>query len=133
MKDIVARLFVTSPVWLYGTQTSLIVSCILFAILAWKDAGRAPRSSISVIIRNIGLASCVMWSWLLLFGMGWPFWYLLSHATVWLFLFWAMVTTTFAHHFIYPRVQHNYHEVLKTGWHPFWDTSKPASRYHWVR
>ena len=122
VKDTFARVIVISPVWLYGSQTSLIISGVLFAILAWADSGRAPRSSYSVIIRNAILFSGLAWSWLLLF-IGWPFWFLLSHATVWLFLFWAMVTTTFAHHFIYPLVQHDYHEVLKTGWHPFWDTS----------
>jgi len=139
---LVARLFIISPLWAayffhetymgpmheqMDFSTLLIISAVWYLTLAWKDSGRAPRSAISVIMRNMVLAYCVVWSFLLLFGAGWFFWYMLSHATMWVIVFWQMVIHTIAHHLIYPYVDLNYYSVRKAGWHPFWDTTV----YNW--
>ncbi len=138
MKDIIARLFVISPFWVaynfhetyngpmheeMSVSTMLITSGVFYAILAWKDSGRAPRSSVSVIIRNMGLTYCCVFLPLKLFGMGWFMWYMMSHALVWTILFWQMVVGFFAHHLVYPYVDHNYYTIRKAGWHPYWDTT----------
>ena len=133
---LVARLFLISPLWVayffhetyngpmreeMSFSTLLIISVVWYLLLCWWDRGRAPRSAVSVVIRNMGLSFCVVWSFLLLFGAGWFFWYMISHATIWVFLFWQYVVYAFAHHFIYPYVDPNYHNVRKAGWHPIWD------------
>jgi len=81
---LVARLFIISPLWvayffhetyngpLYEEMdfsTLLIISMVAYLVLAWKDSGRAPRSAISVIMRNMALTYCVVflalfWGWL---------------------------------------------------------------------
>ncbi len=138
MKNIIARLFVISPWWVaynfhetysgpmherMSFSAMLITSGVFYAILAWKDSGRAPRSSVSVIIRNMGIAFCCVSFVLQLFGISWLMWYMLSHALVWTILFWQMVVGFFAHHFVYPYVDHNYATIRKAGWHPYWDTT----------
>jgi len=138
MKVLVARLFVISPFWVaynfhetyngpmherMSFSTMLITSGVFYVILAWKDSGRAPRSSVSVIMRNMAMMYCVVWSFLLLFGAGWFFWYMISHATLWVILFWQWVAHTIAHHLVYPYVDINYYTIRKAGWHPYWDTT----------
>lgn len=135
---LVARLFLISPLWVayyfhetyngpmheeMSFSTLLIISAVAFLVLAWKDSGRAPRSAISVIMRNMALTFCVVWSFLLLFGAGYFFWYMISHATLWFILFWQMVVQTIAHYFIYPFADPNYYALRKSGWHPYWDTT----------
>jgi hypothetical protein len=133
-----SRLFLISPLWAayffhethdgplreeMSFSTLLIVSVVAYLILCFWDFGRAPRSAISVIIRNMVLSHFAVWSFLLLFGVGMFFWYMMSHAAVWVLLFWQMVGHTFAHHLIYPLVQSDYRAVRKTGWHPLWDVT----------
>lgn len=135
---LLARLFLISPLWVayffhetyngpmheeMDFSTLLIISVVWYLTLAWKDSGRAPRSAISVIMRNMVLMYCVVWSFLLLFGAGYFFWYMISHATLWVILFWQWVVHTIAHHLIYPYADLNYHALRKAGWHPFWDTT----------
>ena len=82
---LVARLFLISPIWVayfchaiyhgplheqMSFSTLLICSVVAFLVLCWWDSGRAPRSAISVIIRNMALAYCVVWSFLLLLLFG---------------------------------------------------------------
>ena len=138
MKDIIARLFIISPLWViyffhenhHGlvreqavVGTFLVMSLAWWVWLAWMDSGRAPRSSVSVIIRNMGLMYCFLWSFLFLFGPAWFFWYMFAHGTIWLILFGQFVVYMFAHNFIYPYVDPNYATVRKSGWHPFWDVT----------
>jgi hypothetical protein len=133
---LLARLFVISPMWVvyfyHETYSGpvherisllafLISLVVAYLLLCWWDSGRAPRSAVSVILRNMGLTYCVVWSFLLLFGGSWFFCYMISHATVWVLLFWQFVVHTIAHHFVYPYVDANYHNVRKAGWHPIWD------------
>ena len=133
-----ARLFLISPLWAayffhetyngpmheqMSFSTLLICSVVAFVTLCWWDSGRAPRSAISVILRNMAITSGVVWSFLLLFGVSWHFWYLLAHATVWVTVFWQLVTHGVAHHFLYPFADPNYHAVREAGWHPFWDVT----------
>ncbi len=135
---LIARLFLISPLWVayffhetyngpmheqMSFTTLVICSVVAFLILCWWDSGRAPRSAISVIMRNMALSYCIVWSFLLLFGVGWFFWYMISHATLWTILFWQWVAHTIAHHFVYPYVDHNYATIRKAGWHPYWDTT----------
>ena len=135
---LVARLFLISPLWVayrfhetyngpmhekMEFSTLLIISVVWYLLLCWWDSGRAPRSAVSVIIRNMALAYCVVWSFLLLFGAGWFFWYMISHVTVWVILFWQMVVHTIAHYYLYPFVDPNYYSVRRAGWHPFWDVT----------
>jgi len=135
---LVARLFIISPLWVayrfhethhgplheqMSFSTLLICSAVAFLLLCFWDGGRSPRSAVSVILRNMAITFCVVWSFLLLFGVGWFFWYMISHATVWVIIFWQLVTHRMAHHFVYPFVDPNYHSVRKAGWHPFWDVT----------
>tara|TARA_R110002126_G_scaffold236476_3_gene380068 strand:- start:1515 stop:2123 length:609 start_codon:yes stop_codon:yes gene_type:complete len=135
---LVARLFLISPLWVayffhethmgpmheeMSFSTLLIISVVAYLVLSWWDSGRAPRSAISIIMRNMALTYCVVWSFLLLFGAGYFFWYMISHATLWVILFWQWVAHTIAHHLIYPYADPNYCDLRKAGWHPFWDTT----------
>lgn len=138
-KNIVARLFLVSPLWVMyffhqthsgrpaheqmDFSTLLMLSGGMFALLAWKDYGRAPRSSISVIIRNMAMMFCVVCSVFLLFGFPWSMWYMMSHAYTWFFVLIQKILSVVASNTIYPMMQSNYKEVLKTGWHPYWDTT----------
>lgn len=138
MKDLIARLFVISPFWVayffhetyngpmheeMSVSTFLITSGVFYAILAWKDYGRAPRSSVSVIIRNMGLTFCCVFFPLKLLGMGWFMWYMMAHSMVWIALFWQWVAHSIGHHLVYPLVDHNYDTIRKAGWSPIWDGS----------
>jgi len=133
-----SRLFLISPLWAayffhethdgplreeMNFSTLLILSVIAYLILCFWDYGRAPRSAVSVIIRNMVLLHSVVCSFLLLFGAGWFFWYMLSHAAAWVLLFKQMVVHTIADHFVYPFFQSDYRALRKTGWHPFWDVT----------
>lgn len=135
---LVARLFLISPIWVayfyhetydgpvheqMSISTLLICSAVAYFLLCWWDCGRAPRSPVSVIIRNMGLAFCCVWSPLLLFGVTWHFWYMLAHSTIWVIVFWQLVTHRIAHYFVYPFADPNYHAVRKAGWNPFWDVT----------
>lgn len=138
MKNGIARLFIVSPMiviyfchetyrgmlservsptkWLMATTFCLLVLWI------WDANRKPPRTLPSSILTRMLISSMVVFSIVLLFGASLHYWYILSHATVWMIAWLQLTVHRFGHHFVYHHDPNgNYFRVRQAGWHPFWD------------